>query len=108
LKENNTKEEIVRLNQILETIKKDALEVSDLLVKGIEFYELLGLCCIVLAFIFGAQFLQNLSGSLFVKIEYDVFAAMFVLFGAYSLRKNYQLKKKYAELIDIHKALAEE
>lgn len=102
-------EELIKLSEIFDTLKKDALEVSDLLVKGIEYYQLLAYVSIAIVILFAWLLVENVNaGNVILSVFYGFCVAAFLALGPFSFYKNRQLKKKYGELIDIHKSLTEE
>jgi hypothetical protein len=105
----NEEEELVRLNEIFKTLKEDALEVTDLIVKGIDSYKLMAYIAIA-AGIFSLWNLPNfiVSNDLLQITVWIFFAIIFFLVIPYLLYKNRQLKKKYQELINIHESLTED
>jgi len=101
-------DELIRLSEIFETLKKDALEVSDLLVKGIDYYKILSFICIIAGIALSILMWTFLSqADLLQGILYLFFSVTFIASGIYGLYKHRRLKKKYAELIEIQKSLAE-
>jgi len=109
MSDKEEEDELIRLSEIFETLKKDAIEVSDLLVKGIEFYNLLAYFCIAVGFFVAWNFVRYLNlGDVLWSVVWGFFTALFFLMVPYGFYKNRQLKKKYKELIDIHKSLTEE
>jgi hypothetical protein len=105
----NEEEELVRLNDIFKTLKEDALEVTDLIVKGIDYYKILAYIAIA-AGIFSLWNIQNyVRASDLIQITiWSIFTIFFFIAIPYGFYKNRQLKKKYHELIDIHESLAED
>jgi hypothetical protein len=101
--------ELVQLSEILDTVKKDALEVADLIVTGIDYYRLLAFVCLGLGALFTGYILSqiNLIGVLNIAIGFFMVALIWAC-AALCFYKNRQLKKKYQELIEIKKSLTEE
>ena len=106
---NNEEEELIQLNDIFETLKEDALEVTDLLVKGIDSYKLWAYVALAVG-IFSLWNLQNfiVSSDLVQIILWTFCALFFFLTIPYLIYKNSQLKKKYQQLITIHESLTED
>lgn len=100
--------DIVRLSEILETIKKDALEVTDLIVSGIDYYRLLAYGTLAFGIIFAVQAYLNTSGPPVTLAFYLFFAVTFLALFPFGYRKHRQLQKKYHELIEIKKSLTED
>jgi len=102
-------EDLIRLGEIFETLRKDALEVSDLLVKGIEFYKLTAYISIAIGIFAIWQLFQYIeSGNIVMSAVWTLLLAITWFGGIYGIWKNRKLKSKYEELIDIHKSLTEE
>lgn len=105
----NEEEELIRLNEIFKTLREDAFEVTDLLVKGIDSYKIWAYIAIATG-IFSLWNLQNfiVSSDLLQIAIWAFFALIFFLAIPYLFYKNRQLKKKYQELITIHESLTED
>lgn len=100
--------ELIRLSEIIEMLKNDALEVSDLLVKGIAYYKTVSYFIIFLGILSGLIGWVFISGGdLLSKMLYFVLSVFCIPAGIYGFLKYRRLKKKYSELIEIHKSLAE-
>lgn len=104
-------EDLIRLSKIFETLKEDAVEVSKLLVGGIEYNKVVGYIAIlmgILSFWFAGTFMpaENILQAIQVII-YFFLALVSIGCGIYGLYKYRRLKKKYTELIEIQKSLAE-
>ena len=103
---SKNEEELIRLAEIFETLRKDAIEVSHLLVRGIEHESTMAYVLILIGFFcvgFAGDFFT--SGNLFGTLSYGlvaIFAFSTAVLGFYKHRK---LKKKYSELIEIDRSL---
>jgi hypothetical protein len=102
-------EELIRLNDIFDTLKKDAREVSGLLVNGIEYFKLAAIAFIAVG-VFAAYVVIQSSGSgiTFANAMNAFLAVLCFPVTVYLFYKYRKLKKKYKELIEIHKSLNKE
>ena len=105
----NEEEELIRLDDIFKTLKKDAVEVTDLIVRGINSYKIVAYVAVA----FGLFSLWNLNNAIITTnllqiIFWFVLSVLFFISGPYAFYKNRQLKKKYNELIEINKSLTED
>lgn len=102
-------EELIRLGEIFETLKNDALEVTDLIVKGIEYYKLIGYGSLLGGVICAALLIEVINtGSILNIVLYFILVPLLFILGFYSIWKNRKLGKKHKELVEIHKSLTEE
>lgn len=102
-------DELIKLSKILETLREDAFEVSDLLIKGIDYYKVIAYIALAMSVFFTWQLSQYISsGNVIQSVLYGFFVFIFIVGGIYGIWKNRQLKKKYDELIEIHNSLSEE
>ena len=101
-------EDLIRLSEIFETLKEDAVEVSELLVGGIEYNKVTGYIAILLGIlIFSLGWTSIPTGNILLAIIYCFLALVSIALGIFGLFRYRRLKKKYAALIEIQKSLAE-
>lgn len=98
---NKEDEELIRLSEVLKTLKEDAIEVSDLIIKGIEYHKLIAYIAVLIGIFSTWSAWAN-------DIFWSPIAILSFLLAFLLFYKHRKLKKKYKELVDIRTSLLEE
>jgi len=109
----NERNELVVLDEIYAELRKDAREISRLLVKGVRFHWTIGFTSLIWIsiLVYSLLLIPILPYSPTIRwilITVDVIVLIFYVYSAVRyFHRYFDLKRKYSKLIELEKALGE-